>query len=240
MNSTPSIRQLHSIAYHLTRSAASWSGARGRRLAFRHGRRLRGRRRPTTVTLCGPDRGEIPVPARARGGQVVLPLMLIRLQACAQPRRTPMGRKDDGRGALPRRAQPAGQGERPRRPRRGAARRPGSTGRRPTADRCFDDGTGHRRRQRHLVHRASSRSSTGSSCRSSTTDGWPVEYRGVVDEAPGLYFCGLSFQYAFSSMILPGVGRDAEFVADADHRPDGHWRARQVLADPALGASTAR
>ncbi|MFC4782860.1 flavin-containing monooxygenase [Nocardioides sp. MAHUQ-72] len=44
-------------------------------------------------------------------------------------------------------------------------------------------------------------------------DGWPREYRGVVDDAPGLFFCGLSFQYAFSSMLLPGVGRDAELVA---------------------------
>ncbi|WP_102141671.1 flavin-containing monooxygenase [Mycobacterium hubeiense] len=44
-------------------------------------------------------------------------------------------------------------------------------------------------------------------------DGWPREYRGVCNEAPGLFFCGLSFQYAFSSMIFPGVGRDAEFVA---------------------------
>lgn len=44
-------------------------------------------------------------------------------------------------------------------------------------------------------------------------DGWPREYRGVVDEAPGLFFCGLSFQYAFSSMLWPGVGRDAEYVA---------------------------
>ena len=33
-------------------------------------------------------------------------------------------------------------------------------------------------------------------------DGWPREYRGVVDDAPGLFFCGLSFQYAFSSMLL--------------------------------------
>jgi putative flavoprotein involved in K+ transport len=45
-------------------------------------------------------------------------------------------------------------------------------------------------------------------------DGWPVEYRGAVDDAPGLFFCGLSFQYAFSSMVLPGVGRDAAYVAD--------------------------
>lgn len=44
-------------------------------------------------------------------------------------------------------------------------------------------------------------------------DGWPAEMRGVVPSAAGLYFCGLSFQYAFSSMVLPGVGRDAEFVA---------------------------
>lgn len=42
---------------------------------------------------------------------------------------------------------------------------------------------------------------------------WPDEYRGVVESLPGLYFCGLSFQYAFSSMLLPGVGRDAAHVA---------------------------
>jgi putative flavoprotein involved in K+ transport len=44
-------------------------------------------------------------------------------------------------------------------------------------------------------------------------DGWPDEMRGVVASAPGLYFCGLSFQYAFSSMVLPGVGRDAAYLA---------------------------
>ena len=43
--------------------------------------------------------------------------------------------------------------------------------------------------------------------------GWPREYRGVVDEAPGLFFCGLSFQYAMSSMVFPGVSRDADHVA---------------------------
>ena len=45
-------------------------------------------------------------------------------------------------------------------------------------------------------------------------DGWPREMRGVVDEAPGLYFCGLSFQYSFSSMLVSGAGRDAAYVAD--------------------------
>jgi putative flavoprotein involved in K+ transport len=43
-------------------------------------------------------------------------------------------------------------------------------------------------------------------------DGWPREHRGVADDVPGLYFCGLSFQYAFSSMLLAGAGRDAEYV----------------------------
>jgi putative flavoprotein involved in K+ transport len=44
-------------------------------------------------------------------------------------------------------------------------------------------------------------------------DGWPLETRGVVDGAPGLYFAGLAFQYAFASMLVGGVGRDAEYVA---------------------------
>ena len=45
-------------------------------------------------------------------------------------------------------------------------------------------------------------------------DGWPQEMRGVVADAPGLFFCGLAFQYSFSSMLMTGVGRDAAFVAD--------------------------
>ena len=44
-------------------------------------------------------------------------------------------------------------------------------------------------------------------------DEWPREYRGVVEEVPGLFFCGLSFQFSFSSMVLPGVGRDAAYIA---------------------------
>jgi putative flavoprotein involved in K+ transport len=45
-------------------------------------------------------------------------------------------------------------------------------------------------------------------------DGYPREERGVVAEAPGLYFSGLCFQYAFSSMLISGAGRDAAYVAD--------------------------
>ena len=43
-------------------------------------------------------------------------------------------------------------------------------------------------------------------------DGWPLEQRGVVPSAPGLYFTGLAFQYAFSSMLVGGAGRDASYV----------------------------
>ena len=45
-------------------------------------------------------------------------------------------------------------------------------------------------------------------------DGWPVELRGVADAVPGLYFCGLQFQYAASSMLIQGAGRDGAYVAD--------------------------
>ena len=44
-------------------------------------------------------------------------------------------------------------------------------------------------------------------------NGWPREYRGVVDDVPGLFFCGIQFQYAAASMIVHGVGRDAAHVA---------------------------
>jgi putative flavoprotein involved in K+ transport len=43
--------------------------------------------------------------------------------------------------------------------------------------------------------------------------GWPEELRGVVEGAPGLFFCGLSFQSAASSMLIRGAVRDAAYVA---------------------------
>ena len=43
-------------------------------------------------------------------------------------------------------------------------------------------------------------------------DGWPRERFGIVDEAPGLYFCGLAFQSAASSMLVHGAGADAARV----------------------------
>ena len=57
-------------------------------------------------------------------------------------------------------------------------------------------------------------------------DGWPDELRGVVSTAPGLYFCGLAFQYAFSSMVFLGVGRDAKHIARQIAARMGTMKAR--------------
>jgi putative flavoprotein involved in K+ transport len=45
-------------------------------------------------------------------------------------------------------------------------------------------------------------------------DGWPIEKRGVSPTVPGLYFLGVPFQYAFTSMLVAGAGRDAAYVVD--------------------------
>jgi putative flavoprotein involved in K+ transport len=61
-------------------------------------------------------------------------------------------------------------------------------------------------------------------------DGWPEQTRGVVESSPGLYFVGLPFLYAFASMLIGGVGRDAEWVA-------AHIAARAPSRDAALAAA---
>ena len=45
-------------------------------------------------------------------------------------------------------------------------------------------------------------------------DGYPLQHRGVVDAAPGLYFLGLPFQHTFSSSAIGGVGKDARYIAE--------------------------
>lgn len=44
-------------------------------------------------------------------------------------------------------------------------------------------------------------------------EGEPRQTRGVVAGAPGLYFVGRFFQYAFTSLLIGGVGRDAAYIA---------------------------
>ena len=55
----------------------------------------------------------------------------------------------------------------------------------------------------------------------------PRHHRGIVAEEPGLYFVGLLFLYAMSSGFLPGIGRDADHIAQhiASRKPGGQPRA---------------
>jgi putative flavoprotein involved in K+ transport len=45
------------------------------------------------------------------------------------------------------------------------------------------------------------------------SSGWPVTYRGVSSVCKGLYFVGMPFQYALTSGLVGGVGRDAKYIS---------------------------
>jgi putative flavoprotein involved in K+ transport len=64
-------------------------------------------------------------------------------------------------------------------------------------------------------------------------DGMPIHQRGVVEAEPGLYFVGLQFQYAATSDVLPGVGRDAEYVVKHIASRNGGTRPRTPTRDDA-------
>jgi len=57
-------------------------------------------------------------------------------------------------------------------------------------------------------------------------DGYPVQYRGVVESSPGLYFVGLPFLHSFASMFIGGAGRDAERVV------------RHIVSESSIGADS--
>ncbi len=59
-------------------------------------------------------------------------------------------------------------------------------------------------------------------------DGYPVQYRGAVPSAPGLYFVGLLFLHSFTSMLIYGTGRDAQRVVE------------HLVSRPVSGVSPAR
>jgi putative flavoprotein involved in K+ transport len=58
-------------------------------------------------------------------------------------------------------------------------------------------------------------------------DGDPVHDRGVVESEPGLHFIGTYFLYSLSSVLIGGVGRDAEHIANhiASRQPTGRPEA---------------
>ena len=67
-------------------------------------------------------------------------------------------------------------------------------------------------------------------------DGQPRHEGGTVAEAPGLYFVGLHFLYAFSSEMIHGVGRDAARIAVAVAARHS-LQEREVPASPSVPIS---
>jgi putative flavoprotein involved in K+ transport len=163
--------------------------------------------RPTT--LVGRDCGEIPVPLDSRRMKMIWPVLMF-LWRHVVTRRTPIGRKEMGHlrfhGGPMLRVQRSDLAERG--VVRNESRVEGVQGGLP----ALADGT--------VVDVANVVWATGFRQEFDWIDlpvfgedGYPTEYRGVCEDAPGLFFCGLSFQYAFSSMLVGGCGRDAEYVA---------------------------
>ena len=205
----PAIRQLHSSEYknpaQLQPGATLVVGAShsGYDIAYELGAE-----RPTI--LVGPGRGNIPVEWGTRKFKMVLPLIVF-MWRHVLTRRTPMGRKEMQKvrheGGPTTRVKAHHLAE------RGVERYElkvtdvSSDGRPVLADgRVLDVA--------NVVWATGFRQDFGwAGTLLTVADGWPVENRGVVESVPGLYFCGLAFQYAFGSMVLPGVGRDAAYVA---------------------------
>ena len=69
-------------------------------------------------------------------------------------------------------------------------------------------------------------------------DGYPVQYRGVVASAPGLYFVGMLFLHSFTSMLIAGSARDAERIAThiATQRTEGPATASPAPALEQVGS----
>ena len=67
-------------------------------------------------------------------------------------------------------------------------------------------------------------------------DGWPIEERGVSPTVPGLYFLGVPFQYAFSSMLVAGAGRDAGYVVEQVAKRAQRSRRRSLGGTGACGS----
>jgi len=62
-------------------------------------------------------------------------------------------------------------------------------------------------------------------------NGKPRHERGIVEDVPGLYFCGLFFQHSLWSETFPGMPKDARYVVDHLDR-----RSRATRAETRTGA----
>lgn len=162
------------------------------------------------VILVGRDCGEIPVPLESRRMRALFPVLWF-IWGTVLDRRTPVGRKGlrharfhGGPALRVKRADLLAAGVE-----RITERVVGARDGRPllSDDRALDVvavvwATGFRQRLDWIEPGVAG------------DGGWPREQRGLVAEAPGLFFCGLSFQSSFRSMLIGGVGDDAAYVAD--------------------------
>lgn len=205
----PAIRQLHSSDYHRPsdllpgRVLVVGASHSGTDIAYEVAE-------TNPVTLCGRDCGQLPFRPEQRRARMIFPLVVFAWRHVLT-RRTPVGRKEMAAsrhhgGAMIRvhREDLAA---------RGVDRHTGRVVGVRDGLPLLDDGT--------VVSATNVVWATGFKQTFDWIrlpvigdDGWPTEIRGVVDRVPGLFFCGLSFQYAFSSMVFPGIGRDAAYLAD--------------------------
>jgi putative flavoprotein involved in K+ transport len=69
-------------------------------------------------------------------------------------------------------------------------------------------------------------------------NGFPIHDRGIIESCPGLYFVGLPFLYSLSSVLVGGVGRDAEYIVDhIDSRQRTSGVGQRFGTDEGLGIS---
>ncbi len=204
----PSIQQLHSSAYQRPaqvppgRVLVVGASHSGTDIAYELAQTL-------PVTLCGRDCGQLPFRPEQRRAHAIFPVVVFAWRHVLT-RRTPMGRNE--MVAVRNHGGPMIRVHREDLAERGVERRTerltGTRDGRP----MLEDGT--------VVDASTVVWATGFRqvfdwIRFPVVgeDGWPQEMRGVVDGVPGLFFCGLAFQYAFSSMVFPGIGRDADYLA---------------------------
>ncbi|MEE2034544.1 flavin-containing monooxygenase [Rhodococcus chondri] len=205
----PAIRQLHSSEYRNPTQlqdgpvlvvGASHSGGD---IAFEVGRT-----HPTI--LCGRDTGQIPVPLESRRMQLLFPILWF-VAGRVMSLRTPIGRKlreEERNHGAPllrvKRQDLAALGVE-----RVTDRMTGVVGGRPVL------GDGRVVDVANVVWCTGFRHDFGWIDLPVTgPDGWPLEERGTVPTAPGLYFTGLAFQSSFRSMLVGGAGADARAVVE--------------------------
>lgn len=204
----PAVRQLHSSHYHRPEDlragpvlvvGASHSGTD---IAYEAAQ-------THPVYLCGRDPGQLPFKPEQRRAKLIFPVVVFAWRHVLT-RRTPMGRKE--LREVRAHGGPMIRIHREDLAKRGVVRHPARMVGVQDGMPLLDDGT--------VVQVTNLVWATGFKQAFDWIklpvvgeDGWPREMRGVVDDVPGLYFCGLAFQYAFSSMVFPGIGRDAEYLA---------------------------